>query len=202
MNRSSLNVGLSNLKKWHEEKDALRYDLSFQRHTGMWSVVAKSMLVWSILSDSYIPPLVFLKCEEDVVDEKGKSMSAYSILDGAQRTSNLFSFMNDEYRLHGSTPDVEIDGDVFGLAGYLFSELPQELQNAINSYKFNIQVIANASEDEQTMLFANINSGVPLSTIQRAKPELGVDLCNYFAQLVNKTFFSQVMILATSGQHS
>ena len=35
MNRSSLNVGLSNLKKWHEEKDALRYDLSFQRHTGM-----------------------------------------------------------------------------------------------------------------------------------------------------------------------
>lgn len=191
MNRSSLNVGLSNLKKWHEEKDALRYDLSFQRHTGMWSVVAKSMLVWSILSDSYIPPLVFLKCEEDVVDEKGKSMSAYSILDGAQRTSNLFSFMNDEYRLHGSTPDVEIDGDVFGLAGYLFSELPQELQNAINSYKFNIQVIANASEDEQTMQYATINSGVPLSTIQRAKPELGVDLCNYFAQLVNKTFFSQ-----------
>ena len=105
MNRSSLNVGLSNLKKWHEEKDALRYDLSFQRHTGMWSVVAKSMLVWSILSDSYIPPLVFLKCEEDVVDEKGKSMSAYSILDGAQRTSNLFSFIQ-QYTMAGMTAKV------------------------------------------------------------------------------------------------
>ena len=52
VNRSTLNVGLSNLKKWKEEKNALRYDLSFQRHTGMWSLPAKSMLIWSILSDS------------------------------------------------------------------------------------------------------------------------------------------------------
>ena len=191
MNRSTLNVGLSNLKKWKEEKNALRYDLSFQRHTGMWSLPAKSMLVWSILSDSYIPPVVFIKNDEDVVDEKGKTMSCYSVLDGAQRTTNLFSFMNDEYRLHGSTPDVEIDGDMFELAGMLFSELPQELQNAINSYKFNIQVIANATEDEQTVLYGNINSGVPLSTIQKAKPELGVELCNYFAGVVEKPFFSQ-----------
>lgn len=49
MNRSTLNVGLSNLKKWKEEKNALRYDLSFQRHTGMWSLPSKSMLIWSIL---------------------------------------------------------------------------------------------------------------------------------------------------------
>lgn len=191
MNRSTLNVGLSNLKKWKEEKNALRYDLSFQRHTGMWSLPAKSMLIWSILSDSYVPPVIFVKNDEDVVDEKGKTMSCYSVLDGAQRTTNLFSFMNDEYRLHGSTPDVEIDGDMFELAGMLFSELPQELQNAINSYKFNIQVIANATEDEQTVLYGNINSGVPLSTIQKAKPELGVDLCNYFAGVVEKSFFSQ-----------
>lgn len=191
MNRSTLNVGLSNLKKWKEEKNALRYDLSFQRHTGMWSLPAKSMLVWSILSDSYIPPLVFIKNEEDVVDEKGKSMSCYSVLDGAQRTTNLFSFMNDEFRLHGSTPDAEIDNEIYELSGYLFSELPQDLQNAINSYKFNIQVIANATEDEQTVLYGNINSGVPLSTIQKAKPELGVELCNYFAGVVEKSFFSQ-----------
>lgn len=190
MNRSTLNVGLSNLKKWHE-KNALRYDLSFQRHTGMWSLPAKSMLVWSILSDSYIQPLIFVKNDEDVLDERGKSMSAYSVLDGAQRTTNLFSFMNDEFRLHGCTMDAEIDGEIYELAGKLFSELPQDLQNAVNAYKFNIQVIANATEEEQTILYANINSGVPLSIIQRAKPELGVDLCSYFAGVVEKPFFSQ-----------
>lgn len=191
MNRSTLNAGLSNLKKWKEEKNSLRYDLSFQRHTGVWSLPSKSMLVWSILSDSYIPPVLFVRNDEDVVDEKGKTFSCYSVLDGAQRTTSLFSYMNDEYRLHGCTPDVEVDGEMFGLAGMLFSELPQELQNAINSFKFNIQVIANATEDELTMLFANINSGVPLSTIQKAKPELGTDLCNYFAGIVEKPFFSQ-----------
>lgn len=80
MNRSTLNVGLSNLKKWKEEKNALRYDLSFQRHTGMWSLPAKSMLVWSILSDSYIPPVVFIKNDEMWLMKKARQCPAIQFL--------------------------------------------------------------------------------------------------------------------------
>ena len=90
MNRSSLPVGLSTLKKWKDEKDTLHFDIAYQRHQGMWGLPQKSMLVWSILADSYIPPIVLTKSEEDKVDEKGKSMSVYSVLDGLQRLSNLF----------------------------------------------------------------------------------------------------------------
>ena len=56
MNRSSLPSSLGTLKKWHEEKNTLRFDLSYQRHAGMWNSIQKSMLVWSILSDSYLNP--------------------------------------------------------------------------------------------------------------------------------------------------
>ena len=198
MNRSSLPVGLSTLKKWKEDKGCLRFDLKYQRHQNMWSLPQKSMLVWSILADSYIPPLVFLKSADEMKDEKGKTISCYSVLDGLQRTSNLISFLNDEYRLHGSTPDVDIDGDTFEIGGMLFSEMPQELQNLINSYKFNIQVIANATEEEQTMLFTNINSGKELSTIQKAKPRLGISLCEYFAGVLEKDFFSQGLNMTAS----
>lgn len=106
MNRSSLPAGLSTLKKWKDEKDTLHFDLAYQRHQGMWGQIQKSMLVWSILADSYIPPIVLVKADEDKVDEKGKSMSVYSVLDGLQRLSNLFDFLDNKYQLHGSTPDV------------------------------------------------------------------------------------------------
>lgn len=199
MNRSSLPAGLSTLKKWKDEKDTLHFDLAYQRHQGMWGQIQKSMLVWSILADSYIPPIVLVKADEDKVDEKGKSMSVYSVLDGLQRLSNLFDFLDNKYQLHGSTPDVDIDGDTYELAGKYFEDLPQDIQNLINSYKFSIQVIANATEDELTMLFTNINSGKELSVIQKAKPKLGVALCNYFAKITSSTLFSQGLNL-TSNQ--
>ena len=198
MNRSSLPVGLSTLKKWKDEKDTLHFDIAYQRHQGMWGLPQKSMLVWSILADSYIPPIVLTKSEEDKVDEKGKSMSVYSVLDGLQRLSNLFDFLDDKFQLHGSTPDVDIDGDTYTIRGSFFSELPQELKNLINSYKFSIQVVANATEEELTMLFTNINSGKELSVIQKAKPILGVELCEYFAKITSSIFFSQGLNLTAS----
>lgn len=198
MNRSSLPAGLSTLKKWKDEKDTLHFDLAYQRHQGMWGQIQKSMLVWSILADSYIPPIVLVKADEDKVDEKGKSMSVYSVLDGLQRLSNLFDFLDNKYQLHGSTPDVDIDGDTYELAGKYFEDLPQDIQNLINSYKFSIQVIANASEDELTMLFTNINSGKELSVIQKAKPKLGVALCNYFAEITSSVLFSQGLNLTAN----
>lgn len=198
MNRSSLPVGLSTLKKWKDEKDTLHFDLAYQRHRGMWGLPQKSMLVWSILADSYIPPIVLVKADEDKVDEKGKSMSVYSVLDGLQRLSNLFDFLDDKFQLHGSTPDVDIDGDSYIIRGSLFSELPQEIQNLINSYKFSIQVIANATEEELTMLYTNINSGRELSVIQKAKPKLGVSLCDYFAEITSSVLFSQGLNLTAS----
>jgi hypothetical protein len=197
MNRSSLPSGLSTLKKWKEEKGTLNFDIKFQRKIGSWGNFQKSMLVYSLLSDSYVPALVFVK-NNDIIDANGKSMASYSVLDGLHRLSSLFSYMNDEYKLHSAVPVLEIDGDTYNIGGSLFSELPQELQNLINAYKFSIQVIANASEFELEQLFININSGKELSVIQKAKPKLGVELCDYFTDILSKPFFSQGVNLTIS----
>jgi hypothetical protein len=198
MNRSSIPSGLSTLRKWHDEKGTLNFDLKFQRRAGVWNNIQKSMLVHSLLTDSYVPPVIFVKNDEDIIDDKGKPMTSYSVLDGLQRLSNLFSFMNNEYQLHGATPVAEIDGDSYEIAGLYFEELPQELQNLINAYKFTIQVIANATEDELTRLYMNINSGVALSPLQQAKPRLGNQLCEYFAGVLGNPFFTQGISLTVN----
>ena len=197
VNRSSLPLGLSVLKKWYEEKGCLKCTLPYQRHQGMWSSVTKSMLVWSILADSYIPPVVLLK-DANGVDDKGKQQFVYEICDGLQRLSSLFNFMNDNYKLHASTPEVEVDGVVYDLGGLLFSELSEECKDRISGYRFTVQCIENYSSEEAEMLFFNINSGVALSTIQKSRPKLGEEICMLIHEQLEKPFFTQGINLSTA----
>lgn len=197
LNRSSLPLGLSVLKKWYEEKGCLKCTLPYQRHQGMWSSVTKSMLIWSILADSYIPPVVLLK-DANGVDDKGKKQFVYEICDGLQRLSSLFDFMNDNYKLHASTPEVEVDGVVYDLCGLLFSELSEECKDRISGYRFSVQCIENYSSEEAEMLFFNINSGVALSTIQKSKPKLGEEICMFIHEQLEKPFFTQGINLSTA----
>lgn len=200
MNRSSLPVALGTLKKWHDIKGTLKFDLPYQRHSGMWNSIQKSMLVWSILADSYIPPLIFLKEYEE---RDGKDVLNYAVLEGNQRLTSLFDFIGDEengggFQLHASTPDVDIDGDIYEIQGLKFSELTPEMQNLILGYKFSIQAIEGATDEEAENLFLNINNGVPLSKIQQAKPVLGDELCRYFREVLEKPFFTQAISLSAN----
>jgi hypothetical protein len=155
------------------------------------------MLVWSILADSYIPPVVLLK-DADGVDDKGKQQFDYEICDGLQRLSSLFDFMNDNFKLHVSTPEVEVDGVVYDLGGLLFSELSEECKDRISGYRFSIQCIENYTSDEAEMLFYNINSGVALSTIQKSKPKLGEEICTFMREQLEKLFFTQGINLSAT----
>lgn len=197
MNRSSLPVGVSTLKKWYEEKKCLKCSLPYQRHQGMWSNITKSMLIWCILSDSYIPPIVLLK-DADGVDDRGKQQFSYEICDGLQRLSSLFDFMNDNYRLHASTPEVEVDGTIYDLAGFLYGELSDECKDRISGYRFSVQCIENYTSEEAEMLFFNINSGVPLSTIQKSKPKLGEEICIFIREQLEKDLFTQGINLSAN----
>ena len=109
MNRSSLPVSVNTMKKWFESDDkVLQCTLPFQRHSGMWSSILKSNLVWSMLADSYIPPIVLLK-DKRGEDSKGKDIFGYQVLEGQQRLiTTLFPFLNDEWTLHGSVEPVEV----------------------------------------------------------------------------------------------
>ena len=194
LNRSSLPIGVGKLYKWNQE-GRLRgeFPLPYQRKAGVWSPLVKSNLIWSILADSFIPAVVFLKAPAGK-DEKGKDAFEYEILDGQQRLTTIFSFICNEFKLHSGTPDVDIDGQIFELAGLTFEELAKELQDIIQGYRFSIQCLENCSDEEAEALFYNINSGVQLSTIQKAKPKLGTDLISFLNEkILSFDFFTQAI---------
>ena len=156
MNRSSLPVSVNTMKKWYESDDkVLQCTLPFQRHSGMWSPILKSNLVWSMLADSYIPPIVLLK-DKRGEDSKGKDIFGYQVLEGQQRLiTTLFPFLNDELELHGATEPVEVDGFTYDIAGKKYSELEEELQDIIKNYRFTVQAIENYTMEEAEFYKAN-----------------------------------------------
>lgn len=190
MQRSSLPVGLGTLKKWKEEKNCLKDTLPFQRHSGMWNNITQSNLVWALLADSFVPAIVLLK-DKSGEDDKGKSISEYQILDGLQRLTTLFSFINGDFALHSATPEVEVDGTPYDLAGCTFDDLSDECKEAITGYRFTVQCIENYTYEEAENLFYNINSGVALSTIQKSKSKMGTELIQFLNELLREDFFTQ-----------
>lgn len=192
MNRSSLPVSVNTMKKWYESDDkVLQCTLPFQRHSGMWSPILKSNLVWSMLADSYIPPIVLLK-DKRGEDSKGKDIFGYQVLEGQQGLiTTLFPFLNDEWTLHGSVEPVEVDGFTYDIAGKKYSELEEELQDIIKNYRFTVQAIENYTMEEAEKLYFNINSGVALSAMQKGKAKLGTELIEFLNTLLAGSFFTQ-----------
>ena len=193
MNRSTLPLGVGALYKyWNSDERTLACSLSFQRNSSQWNLITKSGLVASILTDSYIPAVVFLK-DKVGTNGKGKDVAFYQILDGQQRLTTLFDFLDDKWALHGATEPIEFDGSMYEIAGKKFSELESELQDAIKGYRFSIQCLENYTYPEVEKLFFNINSGVALSTVQKAKPKLGNENMEYFSKLLSGNFFTQAI---------
>ena len=191
MNKSTLPLGVGTLHKYWNE-GTLACSLSFQRNPSQWSLITRSGLVASVLTDSYIPAVVFLK-DKVGTNERGKDVVRYEILDGQQRLTSLFDFLEDKWALHGATEPIEFDGFSFDIAGRKFSELEPELQDAVKGFRFTIYALENYSFPEVEKLFFNINSGVALSTVQKAKPKLGNENMNFFNTLLSGNFFTQAI---------
>lgn len=199
MNRSSLPVSINTMKKMYESEDKiLQCTLPFQRHSGMWNAITKSNLIWSILSDSYIPPIVLLK-DKRGENAKGKDIFGYQVLEGQQRLiTTLFPFLNDEWALHGATEPVEYEGFVYDIAGKKYSELEEELRDVVKNYRFTVQAIENYTMEEAEKLYFNINSGVALSAMQKGKAKLGNELIEFLNTLLEGNFFTQAINITES----
>ncbi len=129
MQKSNLPVGIKTLYKYYSESKTLDMDCPIQRVSGQWNNLAASMLIHSILSDYIIPNLYFRKESKD-------GRNYLSVLDGKQRLSTVFSFINDEWMTHAKTPKVVLDGEEYDISLKKFSELDNDIQSAIMGYRF------------------------------------------------------------------
>jgi hypothetical protein len=129
-------------RKWEKTPPMLNLTPDFQRGL-VWTSKQKSELIESILMG--IPlPLIYVK-----EDERG----VYVIVDGKQRLSTLFSFINNEFALEKLTILKDKNGS-------RFDKLTPLEQNKIEDCSLTLHVIKAPTSDRVTFdLFDRVNRG-------------------------------------------
>ncbi|MBT6046714.1 MAG: DUF262 domain-containing protein [Candidatus Scalindua sp.] len=142
------------LKRKHDKiPSLLKLDPDFQRHI-LWSPKQKSELIESILMG--IPlPLIYVK-----EDDKG----VYIIVDGRQRLTTLFEFMNHKFPLQNLVVLTTLNGAYFSNTskdGTTFdTSLAQSHQSKIEDCPLTLHVIKPPTQDRVTFdLFDRVNRG-------------------------------------------
>lgn len=133
------------LKRKHDKEPTslLKLDPDFQRTGEVWGPKQQSELIESILMG--IPlPVIYVKEDNNGI---------YIIVDGRQRLTAVFRFMNDKFKLS----DLKI---LDSLNGRSFSTLDQKHQNKIEDCPLILHVIKPPTSDRITVdLFDRVNRG-------------------------------------------
>ncbi len=102
-------LSVSDLKRKYDRlkngitANTLKLDESFQRNGGIWGKKNKSLLIESVVLNIPIPSIYLSE------DKEGTLI----VIDGRQRLSTLFDYMDDKFRLSGLSIMSELNGKKF-----------------------------------------------------------------------------------------
>lgn len=129
-------------RKWEKEPSMLILNPDFQREF-VWNAKQKSELIESMIMGIPLPAFYVRENNDGV----------YIVVDGKQRFTTLFDYINGEFRL----TKLSI---LNNLEGKCFNELTPIEQNKIEDYTLSINVIKAPTSDRVTFdLFDRVNRG-------------------------------------------
>lgn len=105
--------------------------------------------------------------------------------------TTIFSFINGEYALNEETPDAEIEGENYSLAGKTFGELDVDVQQELLRFKFQMFAFEDCTDDMIEEIFFRLNNSTPLTKPQKSKPLMGVENAKFIDSILTGSFFSE-----------
>jgi len=175
MSRRS-NVRIFPVSGLHYQKsnNTLNLRPEYQRNA-IWSPYNKQLLIDSILLDIPIPPVYF----REVSDSNG-----YECVDGQQRLTTLFEFLNNEFQV-GPETDPE------SLRGKVFRELPRDIQQKILNYQITAYLLEDWTDEEIRDMFGRLQEGSPLKAPEKRRAISG-ECAGVIKRLSNNSIFAIV----------
>lgn len=191
MIKTNVNWTIKNLKNMYDAKETLCFDHPIQRQSSQWTNLQQSLLIHSILANYPVPSIYVEKATAEETDDKGKNVFKYSVLDGKQRLTTIFSYIDNEYALNEDAPNVCVEGEEFELAGKYFDELDEDVKQELLRYRFSILAFEDCSDEEIEEIFFRLNNSTPLTKPQKARPLMGVENSKFINQILTDSFFAE-----------
>ena len=148
------------------EKGTISFDNIVQRGE-VWELWRMSELIWSIIMNYPVPPIY---CERATGSDDGK-IKRFDCLDGKQRCTTIYKFLNDKFALTQLKPIPYFDEDgneqIIDVSGKRFSELDEELQDVIKDSTITVKYFDDLTQPKKAEMFRRLNQGRALSTKTR-----------------------------------
>ena len=148
------------------EKNTISFDNEVQRGE-VWEKWRMSELIWSIIMNYPIPPIY---CERGTDSENDK-VKHYDCLDGKQRCTSIYKYLNDNFALtelkHIPYIDENGEENMVDISGNKFSELDEELQDIIKDATIAVRYYDNLDQPKKAEMFRRLNQGKALSAKSR-----------------------------------
>lgn len=184
----------------------IRFNHAAQRESEQWTAKMKGNLISDILQNNPIPALI--------VAEQFKNGACIKWnLDGKQRCTTVHRYIHDGFKIPKDIRRSNIcyqtfkrdeNGDIlfdeegiqlvewkeFNITGKLFSQLPEELQDQIKCYCFDVVLYLNCSSEDIVYHIARYNDGRPMNKTQKGIIQLGEDFAKEVKTISTHAFFS------------
>jgi len=158
---------------------------SFQRNV-VWSPSAQAYLIDTLLRRLPIPK-IYIK--EDI-DNEGNS--TYRVVDGQQRLTAIFRFLNDELAL-----EDKYSKDL-GFGGKRFTGLPPAKRQELFEYKIDVEFLPQASKDELKDMFARLNrTGAKLNKQELRHAAYEGDFIQLAEEFAKDPYWTRVKLAGT-----
>lgn len=159
MQKSAISWNMRQIKKMMDN-GTLKFNAPIQRGF-CWDKKRSTLLIDTLIRDYIVPPMYTIKI-------KDKNGNIYDGIDGKQRCTTVAKFLSDEFTL-GEMEEVEVDGDLMDISGMKYSELPEEIQDKINTYTFTVYMLDDVTEEEIEEIMNRLNNGKILSSYEKAR---------------------------------
>lgn len=152
-----------------------------QRRENCWNKSQKSLLIDSLLRGFPVNPVY------TVIDEK------QAVIDGVQRLSTCYDYINNGFALSKNLEPLELDGQTYEIAGKKFSKLDDPVKDELISSQIQVYEITNYTDKEVRAMFSRLNGGKPLNGVQRLTPNMSDELSDTIFDIVSHPFFEKVL---------
>ena len=184
----------------------IKFDHPAQRESEQWTPKMKGNLISDILQGNPIPPLVLA---EQIIN----GMSIIWNLDGKQRCTNVYDYINDGFKITKSVRRniikyqslirdengkpicdeqniPKFEWVEFDICNKKFSQLPTELQDRIKEYCFDAVLYLNCSSDDIAYHIIRYNDGKPMNQSQKGIIRLGEEFASADKSISKMSFFT------------
>lgn len=183
------------------ENGNIVFNHPMQRKPGQWDLEQQSLLIHSILANFAVPQTYALQMFEGDYD-------SFSVLDGKQRLTTIYEYMQDSFKLSKDTPTVNIQKRMaitdengqrkqqvtvneYEIADKFFSEIDVELQNKLKDKVLSVIVLTDCTDEEIEDQFYRLNNGTALTKDQKTRVLLGDELSAFIDKVEASNFFSE-----------